>query len=139
MVFLSIDCPISQKYVSRLNNLFIEFHDSVAWYGYVPQNVSDASITQFINEFGVEFPLTRDKNLSAARKYNASVTPEVIVINKDEKKIYRGAIDNWFYDLGKYRPQATEFYLKDAIEALLSNNEPRVSNTVPIGCYIQKK
>jgi len=48
-------------------------------------------------------------------------------------------IDHWFYDLGSYRQQTTENYLKDALDAVLKGAEPILKKTDAIGCIIQKR
>jgi hypothetical protein len=139
VVFIGIDCPISQSYVARLNRIFSDSRDSLQWTGYVPQEVPASDIRKFIDEYKVDFPLQKDKNLNKAKLLNASVTPEVFVLDKTGSIFYRGAIDNWFYALGKHRQSTTEFYLQDGIRALLNGREPPVSEVHALGCLIQIK
>jgi hypothetical protein len=139
IVFLGIDCPISQKYVSRLNQMFLHYGDTIRWYGYVPQKISDTELATFIREYDVKFPLAIDRNLQSAKQFKASVTPEAFLFGDDGKIVYAGAIDNWFYELGKYRPAATEFYLEAALKAVLAHKNPTVSSTKAVGCFIQFK
>ena len=50
---------------------------------------------------------------------------------------YRGAIDNWFYELGGYRQDVTEDYLIDGIDAILAGSDPKKPSTLAVGCLIQ--
>ena len=59
------------------------------------------------------------------------------MINNHEV-IYRGAIDNWFYELGRYRLEITDHYLIDAINASLDGKKPALTKTEALGCFIQR-
>jgi hypothetical protein len=138
-IFLGLDCPISQKYAALLNQYYSKYKESFTWKAFVPQNVSKDEIKQFRDEYGVLFPLKRDSNLNATEKYEATVTPEVIVTDMRGDIVYRGAIDNWFFELGKYRQQITESYLDSALVAVLNSRTPYKTATEPIGCFIEKR
>lgn len=58
-----------------------------------------------------------------AKYLKATTTPEVFVLNNKGEVVYSGAIDNWAIDLGEKRQVITEFYLKDALNALLQNKK----------------
>ena len=138
-VFLGIDCPVSQKYITTLNSIYTSFKDrtEIEWIFIIPENVKKSKLKAFAKEYKIKFPLesslTRKKS---AAYYEATVTPEVFV-EKKGRTLYKGAIDNWFYELGKYRQQVTENYLIDALESVLRNQEPIIKETTPVGCFIQ--
>lgn len=67
-----------------------------------------------------------DKKHNVTNKYSATITPEVVLIDKNQLVIYRGAIDNWFFELRRYRLEITEHYLVDAIDASLNGQQPSV-------------
>ncbi|MBL7812164.1 MAG: hypothetical protein JNL57_08070 [Bacteroidetes bacterium] len=69
--------------------------------------------------------------------FKATVTPEVIVIAENGLVEYKGAIDNWAYDIGKHRTKATAFYLTDALQSLRKGEKPKVRETKAIGCFIE--
>lgn len=138
IVFIALDCPVSQKYIARLNEVFLSSHDSVAWTGYVPEKKTKADIDQFARDYQVAFPLVSDKGLRQARARKATITPEVFVLDNNGNTVYSGAIDNWFFELGKYRAHTTSFFLKDGIKALLTDTPPPVSKTQAVGCFIQQ-
>jgi hypothetical protein len=59
----------------------------------------------------------------------------VFLFDADRKLVYHGAIDD-NYD----NPQGVEStYLRDAIEAVLSGDEPEIKTTSPVGCTIKWK
>lgn len=139
-VFIGLDCPISQKYIAKVNDIYRTHRDqpSLEWHFIVPGPIAKKRIKNFQKEYGVTFPIEPDNNkLRKTKHFNATVTPEVVIL-RDGKILYKGAIDNWFYELGSYRSQPTEHYLVDAIESILKNQEPSIKETEAIGCFIQK-
>lgn len=138
-VFLGLECPISQKYIYRLNDIYKKYENvsSLKWSFIIPGSVKEKKIKEFTKEYNVIFPVTSDDHtLSRTKYFGATVTPQVI-IKLNGKTIYSGAIDNWFYELGRYRSQTTENYLVDALEAIITNKEPLIKETKAFGCFIE--
>jgi hypothetical protein len=139
-IFLGVDCPISQKYVTRLNDIYLRYRNERAlqWRFIVPRSTK-REINIFIKEYGVQFPVERDNTaLRKTKSFNASITPEVVIV-KNNETLYQGAIDNWFYALGRNRLHTTENYLIDAIVTILKDDKPTPATTNAIGCFIQMK
>jgi len=139
MVFvLDPDCPVSQKYGATIRELSQEYEQqgitSVAVYPVV--GITKDKIRKFAEDYNYPFTHLLDPQLKFARAISAEVTPEVYLISKDAKLLYRGAIDNWFYELGRYRRIITEHYLKDALKAYLQGETILKDNTQAIGCFI---
>lgn len=139
IVFLGIDCPISQKYMVKLNSLAEKYGETVSWVGKVPEKVTEEELKVFGRDYNLKFPLTADKDQKEARGLKATVTPEVFVFDKGGLLKYQGAIDNWFYELGKNRLQITEHYLDSALSAVVRGYDPALSKTEAIGCFIQHR
>jgi hypothetical protein len=136
LIFLHPDCPVCQKYMNTLNKIYGQYKSSVDIKGYVPGKIKKDEIIRFIEDYRIGFPVSADKNLRLANKLGATTTPEVFLMD-DGKVCYRGAIDNWFFELGRYRQEPTQNYLVDAIIASLKGEPSVHSNTKPIGCIIQ--
>ncbi|MFZ6009012.1 MAG: hypothetical protein ACOYXT_01595 [Bacteroidota bacterium] len=141
IVFIGIDCPISQKYIGALNDIQSRYRNQVRITGYVPQQVSEGEIKTFISEYQVTFDLRKDPRKKIARRVEAKVTPEVFVYRhpgpfSKDNLIYRGAIDNWFYELGKYRQAPTENFLIDVLDAVIRGESVRIKETEALGCPI---
>ena len=136
VVFLAADCPISQKYVRTLN-LLAERYPQVTFVGTFTRWDDWAALRQFESEFAPAFPLWRDAEMRLVRRLDATVTPEVFLL-KENRVLYRGAVDNWFVALGRYRPTPTEHFLQDAIQAVLDGKTVRVQVTKAVGCGIER-
>ncbi|MER3521169.1 MAG: thioredoxin family protein [Acidimicrobiia bacterium] len=82
---------------------------------------------------GFNFPYLRDESQEVARAYGAERTPEVFVFDRDRLLRYHGAIDDNYDD-----PAAVEsHYLRNALDALLQGNLPRIQETEPVGCTVK--
>lgn len=138
VIFLSPTCPITQKYIPALNAIFEKYRkQNVEFIGLIPGKVPARERNEFIRAFDVRFPVYPDKHYKWAGSMHAAVTPEVFLFDKADRLRYRGAIDNWFYDLGKYRSQPTNHYLINSLEDVLVGKIPGLKSTEATGCSIQ--
>jgi len=79
-----------------------------------------------------------DEDQSVAKRFGATNTPHVYVLNKDDGKLvvnYIGAIDNNTRDA----KAADKKYVEDAVDALLKGKKPPETKTKAIGCTIKWK
>ena len=138
VVFLAVDCPISQKYIPALNRIQEKYKDrGVVIHSIIPGRIKKRDLREFTEDYHIAFAIGDDNKYEWVKALSANATPEVFVFDKGGTLKYRGAIDNWFYELGGYRKEATENYLTDAIEALLSGEDPKIRKTKALGCFIE--
>jgi hypothetical protein len=137
-VFISSECPISQKYVAVLNKIYQEYggNPSLDWRFVVTDDITKKELRSFVDEYNIEFPVQRDERRAMIKSFGPSVTPQVVI--KSNYILYSGAIDNWFYGLGQYRQVVTENYLTDALDNLLNGRVPPIQRTEAVGCPIAK-
>ena len=64
--------------------------------------------------------------------YEARTTPHIFIVDEQGVLRYRGALD----DVSFRRRQATRFYVREALEALLAGRLPDPAETPPYGCAI---
>ncbi len=139
-IFMAVDCPITQKYLNTIKEISNQFSGNpVQFVGYFPAGLTKKESTTFRNEYKIPntIELKDDKKHELTEMLDAKSTPEVFVI-KNKQVLYRGAIDNWFYELGRYRKEVTAHYLIDAIQAGLNNEKPSITETEVLGCFIQR-
>ena len=134
-VFLSPECPLSQQYTLELNALAKDYH--ARFYGVVPGSFYDTSvINDFKRKYHISFPLLLDPILQLTRSLGASVTPQAVVVERNNI-LYSGAIDNAYLALGKKQATTTAFYLKDALLAIQKKESVKIKKTNAVGCLIE--
>ena len=139
-VFLDTECPISQRYTSYLQELSVKFQQSdISFFGIFPTaNTHEDDLRAFGIKYNLSIPFVVDKFHHLTKILDATATPEVFVLGKNHEILYQGMIDNKYYDLGKSRNQASEFYLLNALEAILKNQKPQIPYIQAIGCDIER-
>ncbi|MCX7700679.1 MAG: redoxin domain-containing protein [Gemmataceae bacterium] len=138
LVFLGLDCPISNAYAPEMIRLHREFSpQGVAWVGIYPDaDVKPEDALRHAREYGLRFPLVLDSSRSLARRFGATKMPEAVGLSSSGEVVYRGRIDDRFYDLGKSRGEPQRRDLREALQAVLSGRNPSVSHAPAIGCDI---
>ncbi len=136
LIFLSPDCPISQKYIITLNEL-VKINPSINIFGIFTKWDKLKSIRAFKNKFKPTFNLYSDTKGELVKTVKAETTPEVFFYDANDSLLYAGAIDNWYISLGENRQAATEFYLAAAINSFKLNEKIKIPFTKSIGCIIE--
>jgi hypothetical protein len=131
------ECPISQKYTSILRGMNNQY-SSITFYQVFTKWDNWESIQEFKREYPLSISALKDKTGQFVKNIKARVTPEVFFFNENYVLLYRGAIDNWFFNLGQHRQAATECYLEDAINAYLRAEKIKIKKTNAVGCVIEK-
>ena len=130
--FWSSECPWAQRGDGILAELKPAWGDRVELWS-IASNANETdeqlALAAAAREPGL---VLRDAEHVVADLYGAVTTPHFFVI--DEKGIlrYRGAPD----DTSFRQSEATVYYLKDAVEALLNGREPNPAETAGYGCTI---
>lgn len=83
---------------------------------------------------GWPFPYLHDADQSVAAAFGALKTPDLFVFDDELRLRYRGAPDGDHQD-----PSGRAIWLRLAIEAVLSGEEPDPAETEPVGCSIKWK
>ena len=137
-VFLDTECPISQQYVRNLETLRLAFSQKNVqfWAVFPTKGVTKDEIIAFQKKYDFQYSCIIDHNIKLTKKLDAKTTPEVFILKN--KILYRGAIDDLYYDLGKKRPEASIFYLKDALNNIINKQKITIQKTEAIGCDIER-
>jgi hypothetical protein len=140
-VFVSSECPISNKFMPELERLAHKFSTNDLSFTLVYPNASDteANIRKHREEFKLSGNFLRDAKHELVKKAGATVTPEAAVFDEMRNVVYRGRVNDQFLALGKGRPQATQHDLEDAIVAVLRGSKPKQPRTEAVGCSIQDR
>ena len=137
--FLATTCPISQKYtqeINRLNKVYTS-KDIEMFLVFPTVKNNKKEVEAFYATYQMTMPYIMDRNFALTKQLNAKITPEVFVVNENREIVYHGAINNWYYALGKNRMHITEHYLEDAIKAILNKEKILKDYVAAIGCFIK--
>jgi len=138
-VALDTECPLSKSYTKKINELSKKYKKEVIFICFFPgKHYTNVEVDNFKKKYNLKIESFIDKDLTVTKVFDANVVPEVFVLNKNYKIVYKGLIDNWVGELGKKKQYINKEYLIDAIEASLNNNLPLIRSTEAIGCIIEK-
>jgi thiol-disulfide isomerase/thioredoxin len=140
LFFVTTDCPLSNGYAPEMNRIEQAYAPRGVLFFAVQGDttIPDEEVRRHAREYGYRFPALLDPRQVLARHTGATVTPEAVVLSADGAVLYLGRIDNKVEDFGKTRLQATEFDLRDALDAILAGRTVPHPRTRALGCAITK-
>jgi len=138
-LFVAPDCPIANAYAPEVERLHLAYREKgVAFRLVFPdRDLAEDGVRRHLADYGITAPFVIDRDHALVKRAKATTTPEAVLFDRTGGILYRGRIDNRYSDLGDRRGTVTEFYLRDALDALLSGEKPPVTKTAPIGCIIE--
>jgi hypothetical protein len=138
MIFVP-DCPWAMRYASDFQKLQRENEDKKLLFAAVisGNEYSDKEVKKFRHETGYQGPIFCDKNEKTTQFLKATISPEFFLLDEHQHIQYRGAFDNRLKDLGQHRLKADSFYFRNAIEAMLRNDQIYPHTTQAVGCYLE--
>jgi peroxiredoxin len=140
IVFTNHSCPYSKLYENRLLKLASEFQSKDVRFILINTNSlktedQQAGMAQHAKQNNYPFPYLIDAGGITSKQFGASKTPETFVlknINGSFVLFYKGAID----DNPQTANDVSSYYLKDAINSLITNSPIKVSEKRASGCMI---
>jgi peroxiredoxin len=135
VIYVATRCPVSNAYNQRMADLYKEFKGKgIAFLGINSNKMeSIEEIKEHAQKNELSFPILKDVNNVVADQYKASVTPEVYVLDKDQKVLYHGRIDD-----SRRENQITSKDLHNALTDILSGKEVTAKKTKAFGCTIKR-
>lgn len=139
-IFLDVECPISQSYTLYLEKLYLKYNKlGILFFCVFPTKYMNVEEILFFNKkYNLTIPSVLDKFQSITKKLNATITPEVFVMNPKNEICYFGCIDDNFFALGKRNLKPKIFYLEEAINSVIKNKKIQSFHNQAIGCEIQR-
>jgi len=141
LIFVSSECPISNRYAPEVRRLHEKFNAEGIKLLLVYPNADDspAAIRQHTNDYQFVCAPIRDPGHVLVKRAKATVTPEVAVFLPKGQLAYHGRIDNRNVAFGKERPEATQHDLEDVLQAVIEGKPPTGLSTPAVGCYIAER
>ncbi len=137
-IFISNDCPVSNRYapeIRRLHDLFSK-QGIVFWLVHADSGESEEAIRTHAKAYDLPKTILLDREQRLVRRLEAKVTPEAVVVAPGGRTVYRGRIDNRYVDFGKARREPTERDLEEVLVAVAAGQPVAKRNAPAIGCYI---
>ncbi len=130
-------CPLCRRYAPSLAAIEKEYKDRGVTCVFVNSNRAEKPerIRKNVETHGFQGPYVRDVDHKLIRALDAKTTTEAFVLDSQRKLVYRGAVDDQ-YGFGYSRNEPRHTYLRDALDALLSEASPEVTATTAPGCEL---
>jgi protein-disulfide isomerase len=135
VVFVSVQCPVSNDYNGRMKELYSEYKAKGVNFVFVNANASESAdaAAKHAQTNGFNFAVYKDHDNRLADKLSAQVTPEVFLFDKSGKVVYHGSIDD-----SRAAERITKRPLKDALEASLAGKPVPAAESKAFGCSIKR-
>jgi hypothetical protein len=138
LVFISVDCPISNRYAPAVARLHDEFSAKGVQFWLVYPNPAEtpAQIREHLAAYGYPIRALRDPKHELVKAAGVSITPEAVVYDTSRRMVYRGRIDDRYVAIGVERPAATRHDLREALLQTLAGQPVTQARLQAVGCYI---
>lgn len=135
-VFTCNTCPVAMDYEDRLIAIQREYGEKGVQLVAINVNKNDGNQLEDMKQRATakqfNFPYLYDETQQSARKYGASVTPHVFVLDSDRNVAYMGAVDDH-----RNETKVRKKHLRNALDALLAGKAPLTVETRQFGCGIK--
>jgi hypothetical protein len=137
LVFTGLSCPVALGYERSLKELGAVLKPRGINVVEVNANDNDAvaDLARHTQELALPAPVYKDPEQRLARTVGVSVQSESVLLDQDNRVLYRGRIDDRL-SIAVKRSMATRHELLDATDALVSNRRVAVPVTDASGCGI---
>ncbi len=140
VVFTNSHCPYSQLYQKRLQQINGEYAGKGVKFLYIQPAISTDNTPTAANttsNSAADLPYALDTNQKISQQWGATKTPEIFVLQPENNTFtlrYKGAID----DNPQVESYVKETYLKNALDAVVSNQTPAIPHKRATGCSIKR-
>jgi peroxiredoxin len=134
--FVSQHCPWSIAHDKSMPALARQYGEKgVVFFGIDSDaNTSPEDIRGYVKENGITYTILKDEQNKYADAVRATKTPEIYIIDAEQKLVYHGAYDN------RKSPQETGEinYVAQALDAILADKPVETAKTAAWGCTIKR-
>ena len=141
VVFTTNACPYDEYYRTRIKKISNDYQDKVPVLlinSSADATESAESMAKKAQQLGITIPYLADKDQTVMQSLGATKSPQVFLLKNAGGKfsvVYSGAID----DNAQVEKDVRQFYLKDAIDIMLTNQKIETAEVRPVGCALRKK
>ena len=135
LIFISVQCPVSNAYNERMQKLAEEYRAKGVNVIGINSNVAETAdaVKEHAAAKGLTFTILKDAGNKLADRLDAQVTPEAYYLDGANRLVYRGRIDN-----SRNGDSISSTELRDAIEATLAGKPVAKAEAKAFGCSIKR-
>lgn len=138
VVMQGVGCPIVQKLTPTLKDIQAEYEAKGVKFVMLNPNIQDTpeKIAAEAEKFDLHLPMLKDDAQAVSKELGAVRTAETFVIEPGTWKVlFHGPIDDRL-TYGREKAEASNHYLKDALNAVLAGQTPPLVTAEADGCII---
>ena len=135
LIFISVQCPVSNAYNERMEKLAQDYGSrGISIIGINANNTEPAdAVKAHASEKHLTFPILKDPGNKIADRLGATRTPEAYFLDADNRLLYHGRIDN-----NKDESQIESRDLREALDATLAGKPVKKTTATAFGCTIKR-
>jgi peroxiredoxin len=135
LIFISVQCPISNAYNERMEKLAQDYSArGITIIGINANNTEPAdAVKAHAAEKHFTFPILKDPGNKIADRLGATRTPEAYFLDANNRLLYHGRIDN-----NKDESQIESRDLREALDAALAGKPIQKTTATAFGCTIKR-
>jgi peroxiredoxin len=135
LIFVSVQCPVSNAYNERMEKLAQDYKArGVNLIGINANSTESASeVKAHASSNNLTFTILKDNGNKLADALGAERTPEAYVLDTGNKIVYRGRIDN-----ARNMSSVSSSELREALDAVIAGKPVAKSSVPAFGCSIKR-
>src|SRR5580658_7020140 len=135
IVFVSVQCPVSNAYNERMNALYKDYSAKGVHFLFLNANNTEpaAAVAEHAQAHGFAFPVYKDNGNVVADRFGAQATPETFVIDRTGTVVYHGSIDD-----SQQPSRIQNQWLRKALDSVLAGKPVEKAETKAFGCTIKR-
>jgi peroxiredoxin len=135
LLFISVQCPVSNAYNERMEKLAQDYKAKGINVIGINSNVAEdaAAVKAHAGENKLTFTILKDPGNKIADRLGATKTPEAYFVSADNKLLYHGRIDN-----SRDAAGVNSSELRDALDLTLAGKPVEKTTAVAFGCTIKR-
>ena len=135
ILFIAVQCPVSNAYNERMEQLAQDFKAKGINVIGINSNMTEnaEAVKSHAAQNKLSFVILKDPGNKIADRLGAKVTPEAYFLDGNNKLVYHGRIDN-----SKDPAAVNSSELRDALNLTLSGKPVEKTNATSFGCTIKR-
>lgn len=135
LLFIAVQCPVSNAYNERMEKLAQDFKAKGINVIGINSNVAEdaSAVKAHASENKLTFTILKDPGNKIADRLGATKTPEAYFISADNKLLYHGRIDN-----SRDAAGVNSSELRDALDLTLAGKPVEKTTATAFGCTIKR-